>query len=116
MAFKMKGFSPFDKTNKTGDPAKIEIPSEPRDTFAQNPIVLPQEHGDLTILQPPPLDWNNPEDREKLLEQLELQQGRLSQSGVDPNRAMAMNPIGSIGVGLGAWYDLLFGKDKEGKS
>ena len=53
MAFKMKGFSPFDKTNKNGDPAKIEIPSEPRDTFAQNPIALPQEHGDLTILQPP---------------------------------------------------------------
>jgi len=112
----MKGFSAFDKTNENGDPRKIETTPEPQDTFARNPVVLPQEQGDLTILQPPKLSWDNPEDRKQLLDQLETTQGTLRQGGPDPDKLMAMNPIGSIGLGISTIYDLMFGKDKESES
>ena len=118
MAFKMKGFSAFDKTNETGDPIKIETSPEPQDSFAHNPIVVPDRFGDVNIIKPKKLSWDNPEDHRALLDQWHknVKPGEIKQGGPDPDKLMAMNPVGSIGLGISTIYDAMFGGGEEGES
>ena len=114
MAFKMKPFSGFkqreeDKLNKLTEETK-------QDTFAEtSSVVLPDEDS-IALIKEPELDWMNPEDRKKMYHA----NPEIKRGGVDPDMLMAMNPIGSIGVGIktigSGVYNALFGEDEENKS